>query len=173
MGSYSFVTFNVRGIRDSKKRRKLFSFLHTHKYDFIYLQETHSIPSDNSLWVNEWGGKAYLSHGSNCSKGVAILIKPTIAMTVINLIIDVDGRFIILNINCNDMLFELINIYGHNVDNVSLFSKLESYISNHEWDSIIWGGDFNFVMNLSLDKVGGNAHTNFRATNKVTYDGNL
>ena len=103
------------------------------------------------------------------------MINPVITITVIDAVIDIDGRFIILNVNCNDTLFELINIYGHNVDKVSLFLKLESYISKHGWDSIVWGGDFNFVMNLNLDKVGGNAQTNFKARNRVlgmmeTYD---
>ena len=41
----------------------------------MFLQETHSKDVSEQQWANEWGGKAFFSHGSPDSCGVAILIR--------------------------------------------------------------------------------------------------
>ena len=167
MTIYKYLSFNTRGIRKNSKRRKLFSLFHNNKYNFVLLQETHSVATDKRYWQNEWGGKAYFSHGSNLSKGVAILCKPAMSYSVNHIIIDTDGRYIILNLNIENVTIELINVYCHNVDRTDLISKIGGFIGQHEWDFVIWGGDFNLVFNLDLDKIGGVHHTNFRAREKL------
>ena len=43
------------------------------KNAFVFLQETHSLVSDENQWQTEWGSDIIFSHGSNNSRGVAIL----------------------------------------------------------------------------------------------------
>lgn len=167
MPTWKFLSFNTRGIRNNSKRRKLFALLHNRRYDFIFLQETHSIANDCNYWLNEWGGKGYFSHGTQLSRGVAILCKPSISYLVNYIVIDPDGRYVIVNVTVENVVLELINIYCHNLDRVDLIEKIGNIVRNHKWDSVIWGGDFNFVFNLDLDKVGGLQHTNFRAREKL------
>lgn len=40
-----------------------------HNYDVIFLQETYSTITDSNIWLTEWGGKMFLSYGSNHSRG--------------------------------------------------------------------------------------------------------
>ena len=46
------IGLNVRGLRDYRKRRTVFSWLkkHTHRNAVILLQETHSIEGDERIW---------------------------------------------------------------------------------------------------------------------------
>ena len=167
MSPWKFLSFNTRGIRNHSKRRKLFALLHNRRYDFVFLQETHSIANDYRYWLNEWGGNAYFSHGTHLSRGVALLCKPSISYLVNHTVFDTDGRYIIVNLTVENVVLELINIYCHNIDRVDLILKIANLIRSHKWDSVIWGGDFNLVLNLDLDKVGGVQRTNFRAREKL------
>lgn len=89
-----FVSFNVRGLRDSNKRKKVFSKMKKLNSDIIMLQETHSVEDDEVLWQREWGGKILFAHGTNVSRGVAILYKPQLQTEEITKIINEEGRFI-------------------------------------------------------------------------------
>ena len=167
MATNNYVSYNVRGLRDNKKRRKLFLYFQNHKYDFILLQETHSTVIDIITWKKEWGGDIYFSHGSRHSKGVMILTKPSTNDVVNSVVEDPNGRYVILNMNVNGTGIELINVYGYNVDRDDLFTEIANYLNNNDWDSVIWGGDFNLIFNLELDKTGGLPHTHFSARSKL------
>ncbi|KAJ8043243.1 hypothetical protein HOLleu_10243 [Holothuria leucospilota] len=97
----SFVTYNGRGLRQSKKRTRLFAFLHRNKYDVCLIQETHSCIQDEPYWKNEWGGTVFFCYGSKDSCGVCLLIKPSLAVNIHKGCIDVYGRFIVLDIEIN------------------------------------------------------------------------
>lgn len=68
-----FGSLNVRGLRESVKRKALFLYCKGKKSNCIFLQETHSADSDVSFWSNQWGSKILFSHGSTRSGDVAIL----------------------------------------------------------------------------------------------------
>ena len=67
-------SFNCRGLRDSKKRNAVFNWLQSKHQGITMLQETHSVASDEKQWAKEWGGQICFSHGTNLSRGVALLI---------------------------------------------------------------------------------------------------
>ena len=69
----SIATYNVCGLRDSNKRRKIFHYLHQKNYNVIFLQDTHSTPAVERYWRAEWGGEIFYAHGSSESRGCAIL----------------------------------------------------------------------------------------------------
>ena len=69
---------NVRGIREQRKRRSIFTYLKDKKSKFYFLQETYSELNDEIIWRNEWGGEIFFSHGTKRSKGVCILIHPSV-----------------------------------------------------------------------------------------------
>ena len=97
--SLNVVSLNVRGLRDFKKRKSIFMYMRKKNADFVFLQETHScVPSENQ-WIKEWGGNILFSHGTNTSKGVAILIKPNIDCKINNVVCDPNGRYIFVNIH--------------------------------------------------------------------------
>ena len=71
----SIASLNVNGLRGNLERKTIFHFLKQEQYDIILLQETHSNCADEKLWVCEWGGKIFFTHGDNNSRSVAILQK--------------------------------------------------------------------------------------------------
>ena len=60
-GNYNFISNNVKGIKASEKRLKLFEYLKNNINDngFIFLQETHSLSNDELKWKDEFGGPLF------------------------------------------------------------------------------------------------------------------
>ena len=110
------ITYNVRGIREDKKRREIFHYLAKKKFQIIFLQETHSTEMSISNWKIEWGTKIWAAHGDNKSKGVVILFARDLKVEVHNISQLEDGRCLILYVTINDNKFLLVNIYGPNED---------------------------------------------------------
>ena len=72
--SIAILSYNVRGLKDKKKRLAVYDFLKTKKIDVILLQETHChLKQEEYRWGREWGGVSLWSKGTGNSKGVAIL----------------------------------------------------------------------------------------------------
>lgn len=167
MSDLSIFTLNVKGFRDKNKRRECFLWLQEKKPSIIFLQETHSTSSDISLWTNEWGAKALWSHGSSNSRGTAILFNKNLNISILKCMCDPNGRYVIVDVKILDKVFTLINIYAPNDDCPQFFTQIDNLINQFHGNSIIFGGDFNCVLNLSLDKKGGRMHTNFQARSEI------
>ena len=55
----SFLSLNVRGLNDNKKRRKIFSWCKKQNTDIVFLQETYSTAEVENIWTNEWATKLF------------------------------------------------------------------------------------------------------------------
>ena len=93
MTELTICTLNVKGLRDRHKRHELFLWLREKKFSLYFLQETHSTVNDVKCWNNEWGAKAIWSHGSSNSKGTSILFKSKVPFSIVNSIVDTNGRY--------------------------------------------------------------------------------
>ena len=71
-----FQSLNVRGLKNKKKRRSIFTYLKDQKCHFYFLRESYSELKDEIVWKSEWAGEILYSHGKNRKKGVCILISP-------------------------------------------------------------------------------------------------
>ncbi len=71
--SFSCISLNARGLRNSIKRKAFFLFCKNKNSNYIFLQDTHSNPDDVKFWTSQWGHKIICSHASTHSAGVAIL----------------------------------------------------------------------------------------------------
>ena len=110
-----FLSLNVRGLKNNKKRSSIFAYLKDQKCHFCFLQETFSEPKDEIGWRSEWGGEILYSHGTNRKKGVCILINPQFNDFQIEYSCsDVEGRIILANISVNSFQISLCNIYAPN-----------------------------------------------------------
>ena len=60
-GNYEFISNNVKGIKTSEKRLKLFEYLKNNINDdgFIFLQETYSLSNDELKWKDDSGGPLF------------------------------------------------------------------------------------------------------------------
>ena len=112
--TYDILSLNVRGIREQSKRRSIFSYLKDQKSKFCFLQETYSDLNDENIWRNEWGGEIFFSHGTRHSKGVCILIHPSVRDKVEFIFTDKLGRIVLITIVINSLKLSLCNIYAPN-----------------------------------------------------------
>ena len=94
----NIISFNVNGLRETKKREGVFQWLREQNCAIVLLQETHCSMHELDLWTKEWEGKAYWSNGSSSSKGVACLIQPKLDINVQNSVTDFNGRYLNLDI---------------------------------------------------------------------------
>ena len=112
--SLKIISLNIRGLNKTSKRRQVFRWLHQQKSDVIFLQETYSSPQTINLWESEWGGKILASHGSTHSRGVMILFKPRLDVTIEKSIYDKNGRYILAEAFVDGSKLNFLNIYSPN-----------------------------------------------------------
>ena len=98
-GNCNFVSNNVKEIKASEKRLKLFENLKNNINDngFIFLQETHPLSNDELKWKDDFGGPLFFSHGKSNSCGVAIGYCRTEPFKVVNTACDKNRGILILD----------------------------------------------------------------------------
>lgn len=145
-------TYNARGLRDFNKRKQLFMLLKYKNFDVVFIQESHMVDSEISLWRSQWGGEIFCANGSTNSKGVLILFRKNLQYQVNNVIKDDMGRFLVMEVQLEDMELLFINVYAPNIDTPSFFERISQITYQCENPLMMWGGDFNFVVNNDLDR---------------------
>ena len=154
-------SFNCRGLRDEKKRRAVFNWLYSKHSGIVLLQETHSKETDEQLWASEWGGQIFFSHGTNQSRGVAVLLPKNMKerCVITGIERDQSGRVLIIDCNIEDNLFTIFNVYAPTKDQYTeqqcFLEYLRELLQKHEEKNLILAGDFNTYLNCKLDKKGG------------------
>ena len=123
----SLNSFNCRGLRDGTKRRSIFQWLKTYHIGIVLLQETHSTLEVEQTWRREWGGEMYFCHGTNASKGVAILFPKHFHVEVNNCVKDDNGRMLLLDIEMCEWNMIIVNIYAPTKDHKERPDNLYRY----------------------------------------------
>lgn len=149
------MSLNVRGLRDSIKRKAIFLFCKSKKPHCVLLQETHSNDSDEKFWTNQWGDKILFCHGTNRSAGTVLNNFPGNIITSKK---DINGHWILCVLSTEHSFIILGNIYRYsNINqNESLLSEINSLFDElklrYPTNNIVLGGDFNMVYNEWLDR---------------------
>ena len=174
--SHKLLTLSVRGLNCSRKRRQVFRWLHLQRSDIIFLQETYSSTETIKRWEAEWGGKVVASHGTTHSKGVMVLFKPNLNVTINKTLADKNGRYILAETSIDETNIVFVNIYAPNDPSQQILFLRDlssSVLSAYANENLVLGGDFNCVMN-AMDKKGGRpfdsknaAVTEFESTIRV------
>ena len=101
-------------------------------------------------------GIFFYSHGTNHSKGVAILFNPKLDVHIESSAADKNGRYLLLEASIYESTFLFCNIYSPNDNNSqnTFFSNLSDSLKKHADMQIVIGGDFNCTL-VPLDKTGG------------------
>ena len=167
------VSLNVRGISNFRKRRSIFNWCRKLRADLILLQETHSTNSVETQWQHEWGGKILFSHGTNNSKGVAIIFCNGSNIDVNNIFQDNEGRILSINFVKDELDFTLANVYAPNIENmqVNFYKTLRDLFVDDNFkvnENIIIGGDFNCILNAKVDKKGGHEKIKESVVEKIS-----
>ena len=98
------------------KRINIFEYLKSYvtSNGFVFLQETHSSLKDEKLWIDEFKGQLFFSHGKTNSCSVAVGFVGKRALNILNIKRDNLGRILVIEVKIDDSVFKLINIYNAN-----------------------------------------------------------
>lgn len=102
--SIHFISLNTQGLRDLSKRERLKLWIKQQDAGICFLQETHFTEEIEHLInaeFSEW--TCYHSFSKSNSRGVSILIKNVLVFSFLNSTIDTDGRYVLLNIEINNI----------------------------------------------------------------------
>ena len=145
----------------------LFRHVRAKKYNIVCLQDVHIQSQQESYVKAEWGNDAYFSCFNSSSRGVLILLNNNFEYKVEKINSDVNGKYIILDINIEGKKFTLISLYGPNDDKPKFYKELRQKYKTLNNDNIIMCGDWNSVINPDLDTNNYLHINNPRARNKV------
>ena len=106
-----------------QKRRDLFQYIRSKKYNIACLQDVHIDRKMYSYVKSEWGYNIVLSakEGTNASRGVMILINNNFACDTGQILTDPDGNFIIMELTILTKKITLVSIYGPNEDKPNFY----------------------------------------------------
>ena len=165
--TFNIMTYNCRGLRNTHNREKVFEWIKGKKMDIILLQETHSSKSDEIMWGNEWGGNVLFSHGKTDAKGVMVLVNKSSNIEICEWSYDDEGRVIYALICMYGKEILIVNVYAPNEDDPSFYKNVFEQILKYGATFVVIGGDYNLVLDVSIDKSGGLNRTNVKAQSCV------
>ena len=174
LGKIRCATLNVNGFSSKPdKRLRMFTLLVKHKIDIAFVTEHHANVNNATKFEQEWAtlsqGKAIFAPTDRTgAKGVAILFghnlkKPQIS----NQRISVIGRSLSVEVKINQKTNKLLCTYAPNPPRER--KQFVDQVNNEESSllPVIWGGDFNFVEDPSLDRTGTPASYHTAGINQV------
>ena len=115
----------------------------------IFLQETYSEPSNEMIWKSEWGGEIFFSHGTKHSKGVCILIHPTMQSKTDCIFNSNTGRMVLIAMEFNSLKLSLCNVYAPNnqSEQLNFLQELNNVLmEKSELSTLIVGGDWSCTL---------------------------
>ena len=78
------------------------------------MQETHFSQNIKNKLIQDFEGSLYQSNGTSNSRGVAICIKKNVEFKLIDEYKDNQGRLLLINVEINNAIYTIINIYAPN-----------------------------------------------------------
>jgi exonuclease III len=159
------LSYNIRGCKNFQKLKRISKFFLTTPFKkncIINLQETHLNKEEINKIEYQWKFGSIQSPAINNSGGVAILYDSSYFNDIIEKRSHSNGRICSLLAKKEEETFFYVNIYAPN-DNqlMELFiEELDEYIWQtldlHPDANLIISGDFNIVINQSIDSVNRN-----------------
>ena len=121
MTDINILSFNCQGLNSTSKRKDLFNYLKSKKYQIYCLQDVHFTKNIENTIHTEWQYDCLVSFGKSNARGVAILFSNDVDFTVHNHISDPQGNYIIVDITLDNNRLTLISLYAPNQDCPSFF----------------------------------------------------
>ena len=137
---------------NKEKREQILHWLRDQSVQICLLQETHLISENHKQWESEWKGPCFFSGNYSNKLGVCILIDPSLNCTISKYTEIVPGRVQALEITICEKDVVILNVYGPNDDDSNVFNDILMYLNDNNDKSFIIAGDFNTVINSSIDK---------------------
>ena len=158
---------NARGLGQTEKRQDVLAWLKAKNFSIYCIVDFHCKLSLYKQYGKEWGSDGFFSEGTGDSRGVAILFNKNVECEVLGKDIDDEGNFVILDMVLYNHRFTLAAVYGPNRDKPGFYQTICEKIKKMENSSVMICGDFNLVMDYSLDTKGYQHQNNPKARDSV------
>jgi exonuclease III len=110
--SYSVVSLNTQRCRDSATRfRNIENLKNEQAADIVFLQDIHTLPSDEAVWNLIWREEIEFSHLNSNTDGLPIVFSKKLDVKVECKTIGLPGRILHLTVEIGGHRFYLINVY--------------------------------------------------------------
>ena len=146
-------SFNVWGIKDRIKRKKIFNYIKNKNIEICFLLETHSEETDEKQGANESGWTLFFDHGESNARGITMAIAKKLEYKILKITKSKIGRYIIIDLEINNKCITVVNIYALNKDDPEFFIELFKKLTEHKNEEIVICGDLNLVMNPKMDHI--------------------
>uniref|UniRef100_A0A3Q1CLT5 Reverse transcriptase domain-containing protein n=1 Tax=Amphiprion ocellaris TaxID=80972 RepID=A0A3Q1CLT5_AMPOC len=141
------------------------------KADILLLQETHLLQSEEKCLSDSNYSIIFSSCYNSRQRGVSILVHKRIPFTLNSTVTDSEGRYIIIQATIFNKLYSIVNLYAPNNEDPAFFHTVFSHLADLSANSItIIGGDFNIVLNPSVDRSNSPIHVKQSQSVKVIHD---
>ncbi|KAG9281959.1 hypothetical protein AMEX_G541 [Astyanax mexicanus] len=156
---YNIISWNVNGCNTPVKRIKCLDFLYRKGADIALIQETHLKAKDVYRLQNKYYKIISSSSSSNKTKGVLILVKRKLNITVELAGGDSDGRWCFASIILNDIKCSIVSVYAPNIFDPEFFACLKLKLLLLGNRQLIVGGDFNSVIDPKIDRTSSSGYS--------------
>jgi exonuclease III len=127
--------------------------------DIVFLQDIHTIPSEEDTWKLIWRGNILFSHFSSNTAVIAICFSNKLDYQILEHKIILPGRILHVTVCIQEQNYHLINVYAPICpkEKVIFLRSLKHHLNDLESSTPIFlGGDFNCTINPKLDRTGDN-----------------
>ncbi|KAJ1187054.1 hypothetical protein NDU88_003833, partial [Pleurodeles waltl] len=135
-----------------RKRQQIHAYLRRHQIHFAMLQETHLDKSSLEHTKVKWKGQLYGTTFSTYARGVVIWIAPGVPYVTSRVQVDPHGRYVLLEGSLDGEPMALASIYTPNSNQWDFLRTLNTSRLNDPEMDVIWGGDFNCVLDIHKDR---------------------
>ena len=151
MDKIKICSLNSQGLGDPRKRRDVLDHLKQFRYCIICIQDTHFTKDIEKSITNEWGYTTLFNSFNSRSRGVAIFFNNNFKFKIHHVFKDQTGNLLTIDIEIEKHRITLVNLYGPNNDDPAFYEKVQNSITKLKNHNIIAVGDWNLLLNPSLD----------------------
>ena len=168
ISSLKIDSLNVNSVGKSEKRRRILNFLSKRNSDIYILVDTRIDPKIENTVRSEWPGTCFFNSFSSQKRGILVLIKKNLPVTVESIHNDNSGNLLVLLLNFQNKKILLNVIYGPNTDDPDFYqNEVFKNYDNLDIDHFIYCGDWNMALNQKLDTKNYSHENNVNARNSV------
>ena len=142
---------NAQGLNNDLKRRDVFDRLHNKHFSIVCLVDTHFDKSKERIYSAEWGYSTCYSSFNSQSRGVSIMFKNNFEFKIHNTYRDTNGNLLVLDIEIEKRRISLAVLYGPNIDTPTFYNDLQNIVTRMGNANIIMVGDWNLLLDPSVD----------------------
>uniref|UniRef100_A0A3B1ICK8 Reverse transcriptase domain-containing protein n=1 Tax=Astyanax mexicanus TaxID=7994 RepID=A0A3B1ICK8_ASTMX len=148
----NILSWNINGLNEPLKRASFLDLLQRKQIDIGLIQESHLRAADISKCNNKFFRVAAYASANNSTKGVLILVRRSLQITILNQGSDEDGRITYITTTVGNRKIAFVSVYAPTPRDPGFFPFLLNFLNNLVDFELVVGADMNAVIDCHLDR---------------------